>query len=84
MKTLMYFLFIVFCGCFVISSYFWGVKDIPFDEQIKYVQSKIYASTEGTVASDTAESATKLGKVLKNSFNEAQDVYENGAEAKYE
>ncbi len=84
MKALMYFLFVAFCGCIIISSYFWGVKDIPFDEQIEYIQSKIYSSAESTVAADTAKSATKLGKVLKNSFDEAQDVYENGAEAKYE
>lgn len=84
MKALMYFLLIIFAGCVVVASYFWGVKDIPFDEQIEYVQSKFYEGVEDSPVTNTTESATKLGKVLKNSFEEAQDVYENGAEARYE
>lgn len=84
MKALLYFLLIVFAGSVVIASYFWGVKDIPLDEQIEYVQSKFFESMEDTPVSNTTESATRLGKVLKNSFDEAQDVYENGAEARYE
>ena len=79
MKGLMYFILAV---CFVIgsvSAFWWLAKDVPLEEQIEYVKSKFSSSVEGSAVSNTTESATKLGRVLKNNFNEAQDVYENGA-----
>lgn len=79
MKGLMYFVLIV---CFILgsaSAFCWLVKEMPLDEQIEYVQSLIGTSVENTAISNTTESATKLGKVLKSNFDEAEDVYKNGA-----
>jgi hypothetical protein len=64
-------------GCI---SVFWSLAaDITFDEQVAYVKSWFGESVEDSAASNVSESASKLGKVLKNNFEEAQDVYENGA-----
>ena len=49
-----------------------------------YLKVTFSESVEGSAASNTAESASRLGKVLKDNFDEAQQVYEHGAEAKYE
>jgi len=79
MKGLSYFALIV---CFVIgctSAFLWLVKEMTIDEQIEYVKSLVGNGVEDTAVSNTAESATKLGKVLKNNFDEAEDVYKNGA-----
>ncbi len=57
--------------------YFATGRTIP--EQIEYVKFTFTESTSSETASNTADSASKLGKVLKNNFDEAQDVYENGA-----
>lgn len=79
MKALLYFVLVV---CFLLgaaSAFCWLVKEMPLDEQIEYVQSLIGESVEDTAVSNTTESATKLGKVLKTNFDEAQDVYQNGA-----
>ena len=84
MKRILFFLFLLLCGAGVVSAYFWGIKDISFDEQIAFIQSKINQKSADSVISNTSESASKLGKVLQGSFEEARDVYENGAEAKYE
>ena len=76
------FLYFILAVCFVLgsaSAFCWLVKEMPLDEQIEYVKSMIGSSVDGTPVSNTTESATKLGKVLKNNFDEAQDVYENGA-----
>jgi len=64
------------------SAVWWLVYDVTPQEQIEYLQETF--NGEDTAASNTAESASKLGNVLKKSFEEAQDVYENGAESKYE
>lgn len=64
-------------GCI---SVFWSLAaDITFDEQVQIVQGWFGDSYEDTAASNVSESASKLGRVLKNNFEEAQDVYENGA-----
>ena len=54
------------------------------EEQLEYLKVTFSESVEGSAASNTAESASRLGKVLKDNFDEAQQVYEHGAEAKYE
>jgi len=79
MKGLLYLVFAlaVIAGC--VSAFFATIGDVPFDEQMQYVQSWFGDSYEDTAASNVSESASKLGKVLKNNFEEAQDVYENGA-----
>ena len=79
MKGLLYFIVIlaVIIGCI---SAFWGVAgDVTLDEQIQIVKSWFGESVEDSAATNVSESASKLGKVLKNNFEEAQDVYENGA-----
>lgn len=79
MKSLLYFVVGLFfiLGCI---SVFWNVTtDATLDEQIQYIKSMFSDSLEDSAASNVSESASKLGKVLKNNFDEAQDVYENGA-----
>lgn len=76
------FLYFVLAVCFIIgsvSAFWWLARDVTIEEQIDYVKSLVNDSVEGTAVSNTTESATKLGKVLKNNFDEAQGVYENGA-----
>jgi hypothetical protein len=81
MKGLLYIILFlaVVVGCY--SAYLWGMKDMPIEEQITYVREKYI---DKTPISHTADSASKLGKVLKGNFEEAEDVYKNGPEAKYE
>lgn len=62
------------------SALWWGMTGLTPQEQLDYIEAKFHSES----VSNTADSASKLGKVLKHSFDEAQDVYENGAEAKYE
>ena len=79
MKGFFYFILAV---CFIIcsiSAFWWLAREVTLEEQIDYVKAMIGDSVEGSAVSNTTESATKLGKVLKSNFNEAQDVYENGA-----
>ena len=84
MKSFIYFLlFLVVIACGV-SAYLYKVKNLSVEEQIEYVKAMFDGSTSGQVASNTANSASKLGRVLKKNFDNAQDVYQNGAEAKYE
>ena len=66
------------------SLFWWVAEDVPFAEQVEIVKAKVGENIEDSAASNTAESASKLGRVLKNNFDEAQDVYQHGAEAKYE
>lgn len=68
----------------ICSGVWWFVEGITPMEQIRYLQTSFNNSRESEMAGNTAKSASKLGKVLKNSFDDAQDVYQNGAEAKYE
>lgn len=62
------------------SAAWWGVTGLTLREQLEYLRMTIYSES----ASNTVVSASKLGKVLKSNFDDAQDVYQNGAEAKYE
>lgn len=62
------------------SAAWWGLAGLTPEEQLEYL--KVTMQSES--AENTANSATKLGKVLKSNFDNAQDVYQNGAEAKYE
>lgn len=52
--------------------------------QLEYVKAMLSQSSGGEAASNTADSASKLGKVLRDNFEDAQEVYQHGAEAKYE
>ena len=79
MKGLLY-LFAIFAVVIGCASAFWSVLgDVTIDEQIQYVKGWFGESVEDSAASNVSESASKLGKVLRNNFKEAQDVYENGA-----
>lgn len=79
MKGLFYFIIILAAVLFAISAFWSLTADVTFDEQIQIVQGWFSDSYEDTAASNVSESASKLGKVLKNNFEEAQDVYQNGA-----
>lgn len=84
MKILLYFILAV---AFIIggfSAFWWMSEDMSLDEQVDYVKAYLGDSVEGNAASNTAESASKLGKVLKGKFDEAQDVYEESIGATYE
>lgn len=62
------------------SAVWWAVAGVTPEEQLKYLKVTLQSES----AENTANSASKLGKVLKSNFEDAQDVYEHGAEAKYE
>lgn len=79
MKKLLYFFIVLAAILFAISVFWTLTTDITLDEQIQYVKGVFSGSMEDTSASNISESASKLGKVLKNNFDEAQDVYQNGA-----
>ena len=80
MKALLYFILLLVVGSIV----WWQVYGVTPQEQLEYIKVSISNSKGGEALSNTSESASKLGKVLKGSLEEAQDVYYNGAEAKYE
>ncbi len=84
MKGFIYFLLFLAVIAGGVSAYWYKAKGMSIDEQIVYVKSMISNSKGGEAASNTADSASKLGRVLKKNFDDAQDVYQNGAEAKYE
>lgn len=68
-----------------IGSGIWWMSGGPEPmEQLEYVKAMLSQSSGGEAASNTADSASKLGKVLRDNFEDAQDVYQHGAEAKYE
>ncbi len=75
MKTLIILIALVAGG----SAAWWAVSGLTPEEQINYLKYSLKSES----ASNTADSAAKLGKVLKSNFDDAQDVYQNGAEAKY-
>ena len=84
MKGFLYFV-IFTAGLLSICSIIWSaVSDITFEEQVEFIKYKFEEMLPTETASNTVDSASKLGNVLKERFNEAQDVYQNGAEAKYE
>lgn len=62
------------------SAVWWAISGMTLEEQVEYLKLTFQSES----ASNTVDSASKLGKVLKNNFEDAQDVFENGAEAKYE
>ena len=62
------------------SAAWWAVAGLTPEEQLDYLKVTLQSES----ANNTADSAAKLGKVLKSNFDDAQDVYQNGAEAKYE
>lgn len=70
----------------IASGVWYFVDGTTPQEQLDYLKATVSqgAGTGSEKASNTAESASKLGKVLKANFDEAQDVYQNGAEAKYD
>ena len=80
MKVLLYFILLLAVGSIV----WWQVYGVTPQEQLEYIKVSISNSKGGEALSNTSESASKLGKVLKGSLEEAQYVYYNGAEAKYE
>jgi hypothetical protein len=80
MKVFIYFILLLAAGSLV----WWHVYGVTPQEQLEYIKVSISDSTGGEAVYNTTESAAKLGKVLKGSLEEAQDVYYNGAEAKYE
>lgn len=69
---------IVFLG--IGSAAWWAIQGITPQEQLEYLKATFHSESVG----NTADSAAKLGKVLKSNFDDAQEVYEHGAEAKYE
>ena len=83
MKTLLYSIITIACILGAISGIWYLQADATLEDQIEYIKAN-YLEGVGEGASNTAESASKLGKMLKKNFDEAKDVYEHGAEAKYE
>ncbi len=83
MKGLLYFIFVFACVLGVVSGIWYWQTGATIYDQVEYVKANFLdGANEG--ASNTVQSASKLGKVLKGQLEEAQDVYHNGAEAKYE
>lgn len=84
MKGFIYFLLFLAVIAGGVSAYWYKVKGMSIEEQKVYVKTMFDNSKGKEAASNTADSASKLGRVLKKNFDEAQDVYQNGPEAKYE
>lgn len=84
MKKIVYFIAAIAVLAGFVSAFWWLADGSTPEEQLEYLKTTFSESMDDSIASNTAETASKLGKVLKGSFDEAQDVYENGAEAKYE
>jgi len=63
-----------------ISAFWWVSKGLTVDEQIDEVKAMLGSSVKDTAAVNTAESASKLGRVLNVRFDEAKDVYQNATE----
>lgn len=80
MKGLFYLIIFIALG----SAIWWYLDGSTPLQQVEYIKSSMSDSFAGEKTSNATESASKLGKVLKDNFNEAQQVYEHGAEAKYE
>lgn len=80
MKSLLYLVLALVVIAGAISAFWWVAYDTPIDEQIEVIKASVGESVEDSAASNVSESASKLGKVLKGSFEEAQDVYQNGAD----
>ena len=84
MKKFLYFIVGVAVVLGFISAFWWLQTGETIEEQIDYVKETLSDGVEDTSVSNVADSASKLGKVLKNNFDDAQNVYQNGIEAKYE
>ncbi len=84
MKGLLYFILTLVVIAGIISGIWWLIDGSTPQEQLEYLKVTFNETVEGSAASNTAESASKLGRVLKDNFEDAQQVYEHGAEAKYE
>lgn len=84
MKGLLYFILTLVVIAGIISGFWWLIDGSTLQEQLEYLKVTFSETVEGSAASNTAESASKLGRVLKDNFEDAQQVYEHGAEAKYE
>ena len=83
MKSFLYFVVVVLIISVSILG-IWSIQtEATFEEQFNYLRNKYFSKIEKKV-SNTTDSASKLGEVLKDRFNEAKDVYEKGVEAKYE
>ncbi|MBR5598420.1 MAG: hypothetical protein IKW39_00100 [Alphaproteobacteria bacterium] len=83
MKNFIYSIFTIGCVLAAISGIWYLQTGATFEDQVEYIQVN-FLDGVGETASNTANSASKLGRVLKDNFDDAKDVYENGAEAKYE
>jgi hypothetical protein len=79
MKGILY--FIVFIAL-VSGGWYLATGTTP-QGQVEYIIRAKFLNKVEDGASNTAKSASKLGKTLKGQLEEAQDVYHNGAEAKY-
>jgi hypothetical protein len=85
MKSFFLFLLVLAIGFGGYIAFKWvSEDDTTIGEQVEIVKDRVSEGYEDTAVSNTAESASKLGKVLKGSLDEAQGVFEHGAEAKYE
>ena len=84
MKGFLYFILTLVVIAGIVSGFWWLIDGSTPQEQLEYLRVTFSETVEGNAASNTAESASKLGRVLKDNFEDAQQVYEHGAEAKYE
>ena len=80
MKGFVYFIIAVIVLTGGISAFWWLADGSTLEDQLGYLKDAL----NDTAASNAAESASKLGEVLKNNFDEAKQVYEQGAEVRYE
>jgi hypothetical protein len=83
MKSFLHFVFIIACILSIVSGIWYWQSGVTVLEQVKYVKVN-FLDVLGEKVGNTSSSASKLGNVLKGQLEEAQDVYHNGAEAKYE
>ena len=78
MKAILY----IIISLVLISGGVYFATGMTPQEQFNSIRYNFFKKVE-VGASNTAKSASKLGSALKGQLKEAQDVYHNGAEAKY-
>ena len=84
MKGFVYFIIAVIVLAGFGSAFWWLADGSTPEEQLEYLKVTFSESVEGSAASNTAESASRLGTVEKDTYEASKKVSERGAEAKYE
>ena len=73
MKNFIYSIFTIGCVLAAISGIWYLQTGDTFEDQVEYIQVN-FLDGVGETASNTANSASKLGRVLKDNFDDAKEA----------